>query len=106
MAHRKQMQKAEAHTENKPHGNHILHRLRNANQIRCTKKMTLYERLKPSLRDQLDDVRAEYPNIHDSLITALKENEFYVDLKYGDVISLQDFLGQPIYEMFNSQLYA
>lgn len=68
--------------------------------------MTLYERLKPSLRDQLDDFRAEYPNIHDSLITALKENEFYVDLKYGDVINLEDILGQPIYEMFNSQLYA
>lgn len=65
--------------------------------------MTLYERLKPSLRDQLDDFRAEYPNIHDCLITALKENEFYVDLKYGDVINLEDILGQPIYEMFNSQ---
>jgi hypothetical protein len=72
------------------------------NQRGGARKMTLYERLKPSLRDQLDDVRAEYPNIHDSLIAALKEN----DLKYGDVISLQDFLGQPIYEMFNSQLYA
>jgi hypothetical protein len=76
------------------------------NQRGGARKMTLYERLKPSLRDQLDDVRAKYPNIHDSLIAALKENEFYVDLKYGDVISLQDFLGQPIYEMFNSQLYA
>jgi len=66
--------------------------------------MTLYERLKPSLRDQLDDVRAEYPNIHDSLITELKEKRFYVDLKYGDVINLEEFLGRPIYEMFSSQL--
>lgn len=68
--------------------------------------MTLYERLKPSLRDQLDDVKAEYPNMHDSLITALKVNEFYVDLKYGDVITLQDLLGQPIYQIFDSQVYA
>ena len=66
--------------------------------------MTLYERLKPSLRDQLYDLRTEYPNIHDSLIAALKERKFYVDLKYGDVINLEDFLGRPIYEIFNSQL--
>jgi len=29
--------------------------------------MTLYERMKPSLREKLDEIKLEYPNTHSSL---------------------------------------
>lgn len=64
--------------------------------------MNLYERMKPSLRKQLEEIQAEYPNTHESLVKALKETNFFTDLKYGDVIALEDHVGKYIYQMFNS----
>jgi len=62
--------------------------------------MNLYERMKPSIREKLDDCRQEYPNIHEWLVGELKEAEFFTELRYGDVITLQDTVGTHIHFMF------
>ena len=63
--------------------------------------MTLYERMKPSLREKLDEIKPEYPSTHEQLVKALSETDFFTDLKYGDVIALEDHVGKPIYHIFN-----
>ena len=62
--------------------------------------MTLYERMKPSIRKKLDDSKQEYPNTHEWLVEQLKKTEFFTELKYGDVIALQDTVGTHIHFMF------
>ena len=62
--------------------------------------MTLYERMKPSIREKLDDSKQEYPNTHEWLVGELKKTDFFTDLKYGDVIMLQDTVGTDIHFMF------
>ena len=62
--------------------------------------MTLYERMKPSIREKLDDSKQEYPNTHEWLVEQLKKTEFFTELKYGDVLRLQDAVGTDIHFMF------
>lgn len=68
--------------------------------------MTLYERIKPSCLQKLNELQGEYPHTHESLVRALKSTEFYVDMKYGDVLALQDLVGEPVYAMFKSSSEA
>jgi len=62
--------------------------------------MNLYERMKPSIREKLDDSQQEYPNTYKVLIGELKKTDFFTELKYGDVIMLQDTVGTHIHFMF------
>lgn len=76
------------------------------NSAEAQKKMTLYERIKPSCLQKLNELQGEYPHLHESLIRVLKSTEFYVDMKYGDVLSLQDLVGEPVCAMFKSSSEA
>jgi len=62
--------------------------------------MNLYERMKPSIREKLDNSQQEYPNTHEWLIGELKRTEIFTELRYGDGIALQDTGGTHIHFMF------
>ena len=62
--------------------------------------MPLYEPIKPACLDRINEEREKYPHIHAEMIEALKSHEFYIDMKYSDVLSLEASVGQPVHEMF------
>ena len=48
----------------------------------------LLERLKPEYKDSLEVSLKEYPNTLNSIYSALKENNYIIDLKFDIVFSL------------------
>lgn len=62
--------------------------------------MTLYERIKPACLDKINSEREKYPHIYAEMIEALKSHDFYIDMKYSDVLALEASVGQPVHEMF------
>ena len=70
---------------------------------------TLYDRLKPEYKNLLDQEAKKYPFLSNSLITNLKEMEFYVDLRYGDVcilinhLNLKDYSPLTVDKLFTNE---
>lgn len=64
------------------------------------KKMNnLYERLKPEALAILQSEGEKYPNAIKSLIQELKINRYIIDLSYGTVISMSNFLNLDNYRL-------
>jgi len=59
---------------------------------------TLYERLKPEYKAELDEQAKAYPSAVASFIQELKDENFVMDLKFGTVVSLTNFLTLPDYD--------
>ena len=53
----------------------------------------LYERLKPEYKAILDQQFKLYPNAIKAAVEELKNTHYVMDLKYGTVVSLSNFLG-------------
>jgi hypothetical protein len=60
---------------------------------------TLFERLKPETLLKLQKASEKYPNAIKSIIQELKINRFIIDLNYGTVISLSNFLDLKDYSL-------
>ena len=60
---------------------------------------TLYERLKPETLAILQSEADKYPNAVKSLIQELKGNRYIIDLSYGTVISMSNFLNLKNYQL-------
>ncbi len=54
-------------------------------------RKTIYERLKPEIKEALISNMAEYESIITSIIETLGNETFYSDLKIGDISSLYTF---------------
>ena len=52
---------------------------------------TLFERLKPEIKENLLNSKDKYPTICNSLITILKNKVGVTDMKFGDLNHLSDF---------------
>jgi predicted GTPase len=64
------------------------------------KKMNnLFERLKPEALAILQQEGEKYPNAIKSLIQELKINRYIIDLSYGTVISMSNFLNLDNYRL-------
>lgn len=63
--------------------------------------MTLYERIKPSCLEALNAEKEKYPKIHAEVVEALKSHEFYLEMKYGNVLDLESLTGCSVHTMFN-----
>ena len=69
----------------------------------------LYDRLKPEYKTLLDQEAKKYPFLSNSLMTSLKEVEFYVDLRYGDVcilinhLNLKDYSPLTVDNLFTNE---
>lgn len=61
---------------------------------------TLFERLKPEFREQLESQLEKYPKTIERIIDELKENYFYVDVKYGIVLETGLFISGTFEDMF------
>lgn len=60
---------------------------------------TLYERLKPETLAILQSEGDKYPNAVKALIQELKGNRYIIDLSYGTVISMSNFLNLKNYQL-------
>ena len=60
---------------------------------------TLFERLKPEHVAKLQSEGERYPNAVKSLIQELKGNRYIIDLSYGSVISMSNFLNLKNYQL-------
>lgn len=54
-------------------------------------RLTIYERLKPEVKEALLENRQEYENSVDYIIEKLSSTTFYSDLRISDVSSLYTF---------------
>lgn len=67
---------------------------------------TLFERLKPEIKDKLLSEQSEFPTLIDGLLKILNENVAVTEMKLGDLSSLTNFapnyIGQitELYDMF------
>lgn len=59
----------------------------------------LFERLKPEALAILQQEGEKYPNAIKSLIQELKINRYIIDLSYGTVISMSNFLNLDNYRL-------
>lgn len=66
---------------------------------------TLFERLKPEFREQLESQLERYPSSIGKIIDELKENYFYVDIKYGTVLETGLFISGTFEDMFEDAKY-
>ena len=51
--------------------------------------MTLYKRLKPEHKESISEHGKRYPNSAESMITALKTEKFFTNVRYGDAMEVQ-----------------
>jgi hypothetical protein len=69
---------------------------------------TLFERLKPEIKEKLLSEQSEYPSLIGDLLVVLKENVAVTELKLGDLSSLTNFSPNwivqisELYDMFES----
>ena len=56
-----------------------------------TRRLTLYERLKPEIKEALISNMAEYESTITSIIETLSNETFYSNLKISDISSLYTF---------------
>lgn len=64
---------------------------------------TLFERLKPEIKEKLLSEQSEYPSLIGDLLVVLKENVAVTELKLGDLSSLTNFSPNWIVQI--SELY-
>ena len=64
---------------------------------------TLFERLKPEIKEKLLSEQSEYPSLIGDLLVVLKENVAVTELKLGDLSSLTNF--SPNFIVQISELY-
>lgn len=64
---------------------------------------TLFERLKPEIRENLLSQQSEYPTLIGDLLVILKENVAVTEMKLGDLNSLSNFTNEWVSSI--SQLY-
>tara|TARA_B100000900_G_C20174616_1_gene551323 strand:- start:201 stop:425 length:225 start_codon:yes stop_codon:yes gene_type:complete len=68
---------------------------------------TLFERLKPEIKEELILQQSQFPTLCGDLIKLLKENVAVTELKLGDLTNLSNFKEgwtnkiSELYEMFN-----
>ena len=68
---------------------------------------TLFERLKPEIKEELILQQSQFPTLCGDLIKLLKENVAVTEMKLGDLTSLSNFSSKwvnqisELYEMFN-----
>ena len=72
---------------------------RNLNNLNHKKMKPLFERLKPEHVAKLQSEGERYPNAVKSLIQELKGNRYIIDLSYGSVISMSNFLNLKNYQL-------
>jgi hypothetical protein len=60
---------------------------------------TLLERLKPELLAKMEDEGKAYPFAVKALLAELKNNTYVMDMTYGSVISMSNFLGLRDYSI-------
>jgi hypothetical protein len=73
--------------------------MRNLNNLNQKKMKTLFERLKPETLVKLQEASEKYPAAIRSIVQELKINRFFIDLNYGTVISLSNFLHLKDYSL-------
>ena len=67
---------------------------------------TLFERLKPEIKQKLLSEQSEFPSLIGGLLTVLKDNVAVTEMKLGDLSSLSNFTPgfvnqiTELYEMF------
>ena len=59
------------------------------------KYKTLWQRLKPEHKQDIEDFKNEYKSSGSELIAALKKNRFWVDLRYGDGMNITNICKTP-----------
>ena len=64
---------------------------------------TLFERLKPEIKEKLLSEKSEYPSLIGGLLTVLKDNVAVTEMKLGDLSSVSNFA--PGYINTISELY-
>ena len=65
-----------------------------------SKRLTIYERLKPEIKEALHSPENEkYKASIDSIVEALSSTTFYSDLKISDVSSLYTFTNLEIFKI-------
>lgn len=63
-------------------------------------RLTIYERLKPEIRESLNSKENEkYKGSIDAIITAFSSTTFYSDLKISDISSLYTFTHLEFYKV-------
>lgn len=68
---------------------------------------TLFERLKPEIKEKLLSEQSEYPSLIGDLLVVLKENVAVTELKLGDLTNISNFKEgytnniSELYDMFN-----
>ena len=51
--------------------------------------MTLYKKLKPEHKESISEHGKRYPNSAESIITSLKTEKFFTNVRYGDAMEVQ-----------------
>ena len=59
------------------------------------KYKTLWQRLKPEHKQEVKDFKNEYKISGSELIASLKKNHFWIDLRYGDGMNINQICKTP-----------
>ena len=59
------------------------------------KKKTLWQRLKPKHKQEIEDFKNENKFSGSEVIETLKKNHFWVDLRYGDGMNINQICKTP-----------
>jgi hypothetical protein len=51
--------------------------------------MTLYQRLKPEYKESISEYSKRYPHSAKSIITSLKSENFFTNIRYGDAMEVE-----------------
>ena len=66
---------------------------------------TLFERLRPEQRERLQEMEGEFPYMHRNLLRTLKKFKYVVDIPFGEIVNIVQYLGEPHQQVSISAIY-